>query len=866
MNDFNSINFLGTFRSYQQRVLDASDKYLRNNKIHIVAAPGSGKTILGLELIRRLNSPCLVLSPTNTIRYQWGDRFEKMFLPKGANVDDYVSFDLFNVKPITSITYQALHSAIDKIAYIDDDKQKIDYSDIDLFKLVNDYGIKTICVDEAHHLQNKWQKALEIFIGGLKKDVKIIALTATPPYDASKQEWNRYIKICGEIDEEIFVTELVKEKNLCPHQDYVYLNYPTEEESNLINKYKTTILNCLKSLKELNFFDKISKKVFSLIASNRSEILDESDQYLTIFTLLDNIGIEYNKNKLKKFFGVKVAPQTITSFEIALNLLLDNEFILSKQEKNKILLHLKKFGLIEKNKAHLQNNAKIEKTLMLSLGKLDSITKIVAAESENLKTDLRMLILTDFIQKSTLQKIGTSDFFKEISVVSIFETIRRKNSNLKLAILSGSLVVLPTELKDDIKLLLGEKAEKVTTKQINSTPYSEFVFNLSNKEKVSVVGSLFEKGKVNLIVGTKSLLGEGWDSPCINSLIMASFVGSFMLSNQMRGRAIRTHSANPNKTANIWHLVTLEPKDGASKEVFCDEETSSDYKTLKRRFSCFVGPNYTTNNIESGIERLTILQDYYTQESAKKINKNMENLATDRKTMTNKWIQDKGSDIMYMQSTVPFGRTPKVLGALELFKSLFLLLLNVALVETIIRYLPKTLIILPLVMLSAFMFAIFSLKFFKFIKFSFAKPFIKSLSKDLLHLLKALKHLPAEGKLLVEKNKSGVSVVLKVDNIKQQKLFLNTLQELLSPTQKPRYIICSTFLWRLIFRYSYNVPNLVAQNKNLATFARKRLHTLSPSKLIYANDRRKRNDVYKCITQNYLKSSSKPIINKQTSI
>ena len=31
---------------------------------------------------------------------------------------------------------------------------------------------------------------------------------------------------------------------------------------------------------------------------------------------------------------------------------------------------------------------------------------------------------------------------------------------------------------------------------------------------------------IKVIIGTKSLLGEGWDAPCVNSLILASFVGS----------------------------------------------------------------------------------------------------------------------------------------------------------------------------------------------------------------------------------------------------------------------------------------------------------------------------------------------------
>ena len=64
---FDNMSFKGTFREYQQRVLDNSSKFLSDGKINIVAAPGSGKTILGLELIRRLNESCIIFSPTTTI-------------------------------------------------------------------------------------------------------------------------------------------------------------------------------------------------------------------------------------------------------------------------------------------------------------------------------------------------------------------------------------------------------------------------------------------------------------------------------------------------------------------------------------------------------------------------------------------------------------------------------------------------------------------------------------------------------------------------------------------------------------------------------------------------------------------------------
>ena len=80
MKSFNNIHFKGIFRDYQQRVLDNADKYLKDGKINIVAAPGSGKTVLGIELIRRLGSPCIILSPTTAIRQQWGERFKNLFL------------------------------------------------------------------------------------------------------------------------------------------------------------------------------------------------------------------------------------------------------------------------------------------------------------------------------------------------------------------------------------------------------------------------------------------------------------------------------------------------------------------------------------------------------------------------------------------------------------------------------------------------------------------------------------------------------------------------------------------------------------------------------------------------------------------
>lgn len=65
------MTFRKKWRVYQSLLLEHLDGYLQNNRLHLVAAPGSGKTVLGLEVIRRVNKPTLVLAPTITIRDQW---------------------------------------------------------------------------------------------------------------------------------------------------------------------------------------------------------------------------------------------------------------------------------------------------------------------------------------------------------------------------------------------------------------------------------------------------------------------------------------------------------------------------------------------------------------------------------------------------------------------------------------------------------------------------------------------------------------------------------------------------------------------------------------------------------------------------
>ena len=76
---FEHLSFKGEWRAYQKRILEKSDSIMADGHIHLVAAPGSGKTTLGIEFIRRNSKPALILVPTVTIRQQWVDRIREAF-------------------------------------------------------------------------------------------------------------------------------------------------------------------------------------------------------------------------------------------------------------------------------------------------------------------------------------------------------------------------------------------------------------------------------------------------------------------------------------------------------------------------------------------------------------------------------------------------------------------------------------------------------------------------------------------------------------------------------------------------------------------------------------------------------------------
>ena len=863
---FENIYFHGQFRTYQQKILDGADEYLKDGRIHIVAAPGSGKTILGLELIIRLKAPCIILSPTTTIRNQWGERFSENFLRDGKT-EDYVSYDLNSLSPITSVTYQALHAAMKKAKDADDG---IDYSSLDLIAEVKRSGIKTICLDEAHHLQNEWQKALESFLSALQGEIKIIALTATPPYDAKAGEWKRYIGVCGQIDEEIFVPELVKQGTLCPHQDYLYFNYPTEAETADFKAYRERAAD---AIKELLSSDLVKNAYESLISykDDYDFLYANTKEIIAFLALCHGAGISVDKKLVRSLtVGKKLPPIDNERITDAVKLL-SKSTLLTEDEREACLEIFKRRGLIERGEVILGLNEKLKRKLVSSVGKLKSISEITISEQSNYKEALRLLILTDYIKKESLSVIGSGEKPDSVSVVSVFETVRRTGA--AVGALSGSLVILPDSCAD---ILRARKAEFTLT-PVGDTGYSSYDFRADNREKVRLVGELFEKGIIKVLVGTKSLLGEGWDAPCVNSLILASFVGSFMLSNQMRGRAIRTDKNRPDKTANIWHLVTVERPELYAKDLHeklsvlmyknKDELVSYDFETLSRRFDCFVAPNYETGEIESGISRVTVLKPPYDEKGIARINKEMIERSRDGAKLRAVWESAvKGSARLNEVSNIPKeNRTPPFLFVNIAIASVLLTIFSgglVTFVSTFVSSLLKTSEYrYPIAIAALFVCIVAGVFLGDLLTAKILKHFnpvrsVRTLAGCVLETMQELNLVDGCARVKVEADPQGIFIHTELLNasVHDQNVFHNAIKELLTPIENPRYLLIPRGIFGgFRYRYALACPEVLGSRSEYADCLAKNLkRSMGKIQTVYTRTENGRKLILTCRRKSYI--------------
>ncbi|MDO4728038.1 MAG: DEAD/DEAH box helicase family protein [Bacteroidota bacterium] len=837
------------WRKYQQRILDELKSYLDDNNLHIVAPPGSGKTVLGLEVALQLNQPTLILAPTLAIRNQWIQRFCELFLQTDFP-PDWISKDIRNPKFLTVVTYQGLHAACSASKNIEESSEDTTEQRLSevhfqsIVKKLKQQNIKTIVVDEAHHLKNEWWQTLIKIKNELNPT--IVGLTATPPYDVSATEWKRYTDLNGEVDAEISIPELINEDDLCPHQDYIYFSFPTPQESIIIDDIRQKIDHLyLNICSDPTLIDAIQQHPFWTNTEGQLEfIYNNIAQYSScvIFLNANNIAIPKAQLELIGNPTFEIPPMSYEWMELLLDFYLySNDIHFQKFETHRIALEnqLKNAGVIEKKQINFHYNRRIYNYLTSSISKLESIQNIVDIEYQQLQNKLRMVVLTDYIRSEFLSVDNENKLeLNKLGVIPIFEKLRRNNNqHIKIGVLTGSTIIIPQEALADFTKKASQ--HDISAVSCNPLPYDTNYLLIHQTEQlkaeiIHIITQIFQEGNIEILIGTKALLGEGWDAPAINSLILASTVGSFVLSNQMRGRAIRVQKGNPNKTSNIWHLASINPH---------SNDGGDDFQILTRRFKGFVGISFRDEvNIENGISRFELPENFADKSLWEATNKKMAASATKRATLQYRWKTaiGKGSELID-QIKIPFKNTKS-------YKQTKMFYLT-----NTIRSMTITLTSALLVFFSEILFDFFRIWFkassIKEFYWFFTTILIIGFCKYGLQSYKSLriylkyrdisKDIHLIGKVLVQTLCATKNIHTPIENLRvksamdengavyshleggttfEKSLYTNTLHEIVAPINNPRYIIIrkSRFLFFIQQKDFHAVPEILAKNNKTA--------------------------------------------------
>ncbi|MCX7547721.1 DEAD/DEAH box helicase family protein [Xanthomarina sp. F1114] len=842
-NLFIDLQFVFPWRTYQENFLNNFSAHISDNHFHVIAPPGSGKTVLGLEIVKRIGKKTLILAPNLTIRNQWEDRLQNFFV-KGE-IFKPVSFDIRALSDINFSTYQSLHSFYKSF------EDKAEY-----FKYFKDHDIETIVLDEAHHLKNTWWTCLyELKSSSL---YTMVALTATPPYDSGSAEISKYFQLCGEIDDEIATPDLVKEGNLCPHQDFVYLSKPSDLEINYIFNFRQKIvrfINDLKTDQEFKLFLK-RHRFYRNTTGVIDEIYSNPEFFSAIIIFLKTSGEEIPFEKLavlgfEKKDKIEIPPLTNNWVELLLQNIIDDKLNLLDYEDKLPDLEktLRKLNVLDTHKVNLIGNNRIYKSLFSSPSKLRSIVKIIAHESHNLGNQLQSVILTDYIRKEFLNSAENAiKNINKLGVVPIFQNLRISIEDKKmLAVLSGSLVIIHAALLADFYFYEKEKDYKITPLECDGEYVIVEEKTNSKKSLVGAITRLFESGKLKILVGTKSLLGEGWDAPAINTLILASFVGSFVTSNQMRGRAIRSQIGNPSKTGNIWHLACVDPT---------TDNGGRDLEILKRRFDAFLGISNTEENyISNGFERLGI-PETIKLEDVDIINRQTLVDSSKRSIISNKWEKAifQGSQLgrevnyhfqgkkpypiqkkIYYNDAVKYTMVELTITLLVFLPEFFVKNFNILFSKGIIYFMYS---------LLGFLGLNFGVKAYKaiqlYLRYGMIHKDIEKMAHAILDTLLELQHITSDkSQIKIETElleRGDVICSIKGANQIESKLFINALEELLQPIGNPRYIIVKDIWYRkkLDIQNYFPVPKLFGDNKERSdVFLKHWKNYMGKSKMFY---------------------------------
>ena len=458
-----------------------------------------------------------------------------------------------------------------------------------LVATLRDAGPIVLVLDECHHLLEVWGRLLGELLEQLP-DAVVLGLTATPPETMTKEQAALVAELFGEVVFETSIPAVVREGDLAPFAELAWLTVPTAAESEWLASEATRFRELVTQLTDPTFgsvpFLAWLDARFRSAEAPWPELARREPELCSAALRMHHAGL------------LALPDLAVPTEEHRHDPTADDWVLLvgdwqsrhlsrsgdprDQQVVDAVRRALPAVGYVATKRGIRRGRSPVDRVLARSEAKTTATVAIVSAEHLNLGDRLRTLVLCDHERASATLPVDLRGVLDQESG-SAHAVLAALLADPATATLDPLLVTGRTvagsprtlaALRDAAADHPGLRIEPLTDE------IATLVGSWSSRHWVRVVTRFFEAGGTRVLVGTRGLLGEGWDARRVTGLVDLTAVTTSTAVVQTRGRALRTDPSWPEKVALTWSVVCVSdahPKGG------------NDWDRLVRKHSGFYG-------------------------------------------------------------------------------------------------------------------------------------------------------------------------------------------------------------------------------------------------------------------------------------
>lgn len=575
-------------RRHQREALAELEKAFAagRRRAWVVLPPGAGKTLTGLEAARALGDPIVVFCPNTAIQGQWLREWRRFGPAAEAGTDRSLGAD------VTVLTYQSLAS-FDPDAEVAEDGG-LEPSHLDrlrpqgqrLVAAMRALGRLTLLLDECHHLLDTWGELVAEVLAELP-DATVIGLTATPPDRLSSAQAELVGTLFGPVITGPSIPAVVREGHLAPYAELAWLTVPTKQEqlwlaaeAERFTELTTDLLD--PGFATTGFLEWLDSR---LVRRGDAEPVVSWQRLERQEPELAAAGLRlHHAGLLPLPEGARVREEhrhgpTADDWVRLLDDYVRRCLRRSAEPPDRAAVEsirqaLPSIGYQLTARGVRGGRTPVDRVVARSAAKTGAVVEILAAESAALGDRLRALVLCDHEQAAATlpaRLLGVLDE-EAGSARLVLEVLAAdpRTAPLNPMLVTGRTVAAAAPAARAFAAFCGPEA-RLDPLPADAAGVVALTGAWTSRTWVALATRFLESGGAGVLIGTRAMLGEGWDATGVNTVVDLTEATTAGAVVQMRGRGLRADPAWPEKVANTWSVVCVSaehPKGHADWERF----------------------------------------------------------------------------------------------------------------------------------------------------------------------------------------------------------------------------------------------------------------------------------------------------------